>query len=258
VDEADWQSEAVTLLTLHAAKGLEFDTVFIVGMEEGICPHARSMENPDDMEEERRLCYVGITRAKNRLYLLRAFRRTVYGTSETRDASRFLADLPAELVQGNDIRRVSSRQPSAAPANRERAAGERGAGDRRALFAQRRGLAQQIADRRREETAGAARDQAAARGRTSDRSRGPIGRDTASPPRGSGPRAPRPEPEPAPAPPPAEAHFYPGEAVNHPIFGEGIVVASKLVSGDEEVTIAFEGRGFKRLMASYARLEKSG
>ena len=251
VDEADWQSEAVTLLTLHAAKGLEFDTVFIVGMEEGICPHSRSMENPDDMEEERRLCYVGITRAKNRLYLLRTFRRTVYGTSETREASRFLSDLPAELVQGNDIRRVSSRRPAAAPASRA---------DRRALFSQRRGLSQQIADRRREEASGSDRDQAAARSRTTDRNRtvgrdgrSPIGRGASS--RAAGPRAPRPEPEAAPAPPPAQAHFYPGEAVNHPIFGEGIVVSSKLVSGDEEVTIAFEGRGHQ---AAHGQLRPPG
>jgi DNA helicase-2/ATP-dependent DNA helicase PcrA len=254
VDEADWQSEAVTLLTLHAAKGLEFDTVLIVGMEEGICPHARSMENPDDMEEERRLCYVGITRAKNRLYLLRTFRRTIYGNSETREASRFLADLPPALVQGNDVRRAAARPSAPTPANRE---------ERRALFSQRRGLAQQIADRRREETAAAGQDRAAARSRRP--LNGPAdapagGRPTSS----AAPRAPRQEPGSAPqtgsasTPAQTEVHFYPGEAVNHPIFGEGIVVASKLVSGDEEVTIAFEGRGIKRLMASYARLEKSG
>ena len=72
-DEIDAQADAVTLLTLHTAKGLEFEVVFIVGMEEGICPHSRSMDSPDAMEEERRLCYVGLTRAKRHLYLLRAF-----------------------------------------------------------------------------------------------------------------------------------------------------------------------------------------
>ncbi|MCD6520121.1 MAG: UvrD-helicase domain-containing protein, partial [Anaerolineae bacterium] len=106
VDELDWQADAVTLLTLHSAKGLEFDTVFIVGMEEGICPHSRSMGDPDQMEEERRLCYVGITRAKRRLYLVRTFRRTLYGTSDTRDPSRFLTDIPAHLVAGNTVQKA--------------------------------------------------------------------------------------------------------------------------------------------------------
>ncbi len=97
-DEYDEKVDAVTLITLHAAKGLEFPVVFIVGMEEGILPHIRSYDDPAQMEEERRLCYVGITRCKERLYLLRAFRRHYMGLSTHNPASRFLKDIPAELV----------------------------------------------------------------------------------------------------------------------------------------------------------------
>ena len=95
IDEYDEKADAVTLTTLHAAKGLEFPVVFIVGMEEGLLPHMRSYDDPAQMEEERRLCYVGMTRAQERLYLLRAFRRTFGGHNP---ASRFLADIPADLV----------------------------------------------------------------------------------------------------------------------------------------------------------------
>ena len=97
-DEYDERVDAVTLITLHAAKGLEFPIVFMVGMEEGLLPHIRSFDDPNQMEEERRLCYVGVTRAKDRLYLLRAFRRALMGQGSHNPPSRFLKDLPEELV----------------------------------------------------------------------------------------------------------------------------------------------------------------
>ncbi len=100
VDELEEQPQAVTLLTLHMAKGLEFPAVFIVGLEEGLLPHIRSLDNPAQLAEERRLCYVGMTRARDYLYLLHAFRRTLYGNSVVNEASRFLADLPASLITG--------------------------------------------------------------------------------------------------------------------------------------------------------------
>ncbi len=97
-DEYDEKIDAVTLITLHAAKGLEFPVVMIVGMEEGLLPHIRSFDDQAQMEEERRLCYVGVTRAKERLYLVRAFRRALMGQGNHNPPSRFLKDLPEELV----------------------------------------------------------------------------------------------------------------------------------------------------------------
>ena len=100
VDNLEEKPDAITLITLHQAKGLEFRVVFIVGMEEGLLPHMRSIDSgdPGEMEEERRLCYVGITRAKERLYLLRAFRRGFRGGSEPSKPSRYLADIPQHLI----------------------------------------------------------------------------------------------------------------------------------------------------------------
>lgn len=100
VDGLTEDERGPALLTLHAAKGLEFPVVFIVGLDEGLFPHNRSLDDLDAMEEERRLCYVGVTRAMDRLYLLHTFRRTMFGTNEVSTPSRFLADLPNQLVKG--------------------------------------------------------------------------------------------------------------------------------------------------------------
>lgn len=91
-------SQAVTLMTLHSAKGLEFSTVFMVGMEEGIFPHSRSLMDRSELEEERRLCYVGITRAGERLYLIYTRKRLFFGTRSSNLPSRFLADIPENLI----------------------------------------------------------------------------------------------------------------------------------------------------------------
>ncbi len=100
VDTLEADADAVTLLTLHSAKGLEFPVVFITGVEEGILPHSRSLDDPEGMAEERRLMYVGLTRAKDHVHLTYAFRRYLYGGSDANIPSRFLVDLPAELVDG--------------------------------------------------------------------------------------------------------------------------------------------------------------
>ncbi len=183
VDNLDENADAPTLLTLHAAKGLEFPVVFIVGMEEGLLPHSRSFDSVEQMEEERRLCYVGITRAMKRLYLVYSFRRTLHGFTDLSLPSRFLKDIPPHLVAG----------------------------------------------RKDNGTTSSARRQ---RGR--QRSEGPS------------------------ASPRLETLFRAGERVRHSTFGEGIVIESRLRDSDEEVTIAFEGSGVKRLLASFARLEKLG
>ena len=98
VDALPEKTESVTLITLHQAKGLEFPVVFIIGMEEGILPHYKSIDDPAQLEEERRLCYVGITRAKKRIYLVRAFRRHLMGNSNVNKPSRFLEDIPSSLT----------------------------------------------------------------------------------------------------------------------------------------------------------------
>ena len=102
IDNYSTDTEAVTLMTLHAAKGLEFPVVFMPGMEEGIFPHSRSLFDNTQMEEERRLCYVGMTRAREELYLLHATSRLLYGSTMHNPPSRFLLDIPPEL-QANPI-----------------------------------------------------------------------------------------------------------------------------------------------------------
>jgi DNA helicase-2/ATP-dependent DNA helicase PcrA len=97
-DEYDEAASAVALMTLHNAKGLEFDVVFVAGMEDGIFPHHRSMTDPQELEEERRLAYVGITRARRKLYLCHAWSRSLFGSSSYNPPSRFLGELPLDLV----------------------------------------------------------------------------------------------------------------------------------------------------------------
>lgn len=101
IDSLTEKDNSVTLMTLHAAKGLEFSHVFMAGMEEGIFPHSRSLLDPQQLEEERRLMYVGMTRAKERLCLLYARERMLYGESQTNAPSQFLYDIPPELVESN-------------------------------------------------------------------------------------------------------------------------------------------------------------
>ncbi len=190
VDNLSDEVDAPTLLTLHAAKGLEFPVVFITGLEEGVFPHQRSFDDPEEMAEERRLMYVGITRARNRLYLSRAFRRTVWGQSDVSAPSRFLEDIPDELLRGNY------------------------------------GGASQRATQWTNQPA-----QRASQPTTWRPSLRPSG-DTPTP------------------------QFRAGQRVRHVTFGEGIVIESKLQRDDEEVTVVFEEAGIKRVLVSFARLEK--
>jgi len=176
IDELDEKADAVTLITLHQAKGLEFPVVFIVGMEEGILPHRKSFDKPGGMEEERRLCYVGVTRAKKRLYLLRSHRRSLFGSSSANPPSRFFKDIPPHLVATKGLWEESLVSPA-----------------------------------------------------------------------------------PAYSPSP----FYPsdldlkvGDWVHHPKFGNGIVMNCSSNRDEQEVTVAFEEAGVKRLLLSLAKLEK--
>ena len=108
-DKLDDNSALVTLITLHQAKGLEYEKVYIVGMEEGLLPHSRSLESEDEIEEERRLCYVGITRAKNELYLSASSRRRFQGVYGNAIKSRFLEEIPKDVILTNSGRNFSQK-----------------------------------------------------------------------------------------------------------------------------------------------------
>ncbi|MFQ5575617.1 MAG: ATP-dependent helicase [Anaerolineae bacterium] len=189
VDGLKENEAGAALLTLHAAKGLEFPVVFMVGMEDGLFPHSRSRENPEQMEEERRLAYVGITRAKDRLYLTHAFRRVIYGRDEPCTPSLFLADIPSELVAAQTEQASYFRPEPARPSAY------------------------------RQQT----RWQTAAASPTST---------------------------------PATGKLQMGDRVRHRTFGEGTVISIDPHSGHEVVTVAFPGKGIKRLLTSIAPLKK--
>jgi DNA helicase-2/ATP-dependent DNA helicase PcrA len=180
VDELDQTVDAVTLITLHQAKGLEFPVVFIVGMEDGILPHFKSIDDPAQLEEERRLCYVGVTRAKQRVYLVRAFRRSLMGSSMVTRPSRFLNDIPPHLIQGGGLWSGEASQIS------------------RAVYSWNQ----------------------------------------------------------APAPSTVGPQLKTGDHVRHAQFGEGVVVSSQPARDDTEVVVAFSGVGVKKLLLSFAHLEK--
>ncbi len=130
IDEWDEGAGAVTLMTLHTAKGLEFPAVFIVGMEDGVFPHMRSLGDPEELEEERRLAYVGITRAQDKLYLTSAWSRMLFGGSNYNPPSRFLQEIPDGLME-KAAKRQRTRAESSAPEPRVTVdASQIGPGDR--------------------------------------------------------------------------------------------------------------------------------
>ena len=230
VDSMEDRSESITLITLHQAKGLEFPVVFIVGMEEGLLPHFRSIDSPAEVEEERRLCYVGITRAKERLYLTRAFRRGFRGGSAPGIKSRFLEDIPQELIQGtrrDDTGTRESGRSGGGPLGTRQAAERVGAG------------------RRREGAPG--------KGPTSRAAvKGANGSAGSRPPRASSGDGPRPK-----SPSPVAPVYSAGDKVRHDTFGEGIVMSCEPSGGDYKVTVVFdEVHGIKRLLLGFAPMQK--
>ncbi len=179
VDGLDETVDAVTLITLHQAKGLEFPVVFIVGLEEGILPHFKSFDDPGQMEEERRLCYVGVTRAKHRVYLVHARHRSRMGGSTPSQPSRFLDDVPPHLVASTDLWRGEESQLASA-----------------------------------------------------------YSWDNAAPFTVDLPE------------------LKAGDQVRHSQFGRGVVVSCRPTRNDSEVVVAFPVAGVKKLLLSFARLEK--
>jgi DNA helicase-2/ATP-dependent DNA helicase PcrA len=114
LDNLEEGQQKISLMTLHSAKGLEFPVVFLVGLEQGLLPHGRSINDPLALEEERRLCYVGVTRAQEQLFLTYAKERFIWGTREAKIASQFLQELPKELISSNVKQKATSRHPKQA------------------------------------------------------------------------------------------------------------------------------------------------
>ena len=235
------EQDAITLITLHAAKGLEYPVVFLVGMEEGILPHSRSLEDQEELEEERRLTYVGITRAMKRLYLVRAFRRSFYGGSSMMEASRFLDEIPHDLMSvthqraqrqtgnvGTPSSGVNRNDPSRAYAPSGRSGGSRWAsGSQRPTFG--------------------------------GGSAGPTGRST--PQREASPawEAASAQTQAAEAAAPGEAvRLQPGDKVIHRLFGRGLVLKVNDERGATMVEVLFDNQktGKKTLDAAFANLQK--
>ncbi|MFB9620301.1 DNA helicase PcrA [Brooklawnia cerclae] len=136
IPDATDDAGVVTLMTLHTAKGLEFDTVFLTGMEDGVFPHMRAMTDPSELQEERRLAYVGITRARKRLYLTRAGVRSAWGSPQYNPASRFLDEIPPELI---DWRRLAPSATTWHSSSAERESSTRAAFASGTVFGQGRG-----------------------------------------------------------------------------------------------------------------------
>jgi DNA helicase-2/ATP-dependent DNA helicase PcrA len=265
-------SDAVTLITLHAAKGLEFDVVFIAGLEEGVFPHSRALDDPRQMEEERRLAYVGLTRARYRLYLTHALQRATWGRGGFSVPSRFLMEIPSDLMHGprvlvdddaDDDQRPDEERDflSHVLGGRRRAA--RACGGRAAGVVGPRqlppggGYVVQPGGPRAGEPFTPSRDLAAKRQAYYGRVPMGPGRSDESDPDGLSPVPERPAVPPRPIVP-GERRYRDGDRVRHQRFGEGTVVSSKLTRDDEEVTVAFPGQGIKRLLASLADLEVVG
>ena len=247
--------DAVTLITLHAAKGLEFSVVFIVGMDEGSLPHSRSVDEAEQLEEERRLAYVGFTRAMHRLYLVRARRRSYFGHVTSTKPSRFLDDIPPQLITMSGI--ASSRQSS----------GERSTANRRSNWDD---------DYNQDSYSGPETGRVFGSGKPQTSSKTPQAPQwTARPSSNTPPKAPSSLPQgkssnitstgssaaKTPATPPAERpksqQFKPGDNVRHDTFGEGVVLKSEMEQGTEFVEVQFHGKyGKKYLDVDFAKLEK--
>jgi DNA helicase-2/ATP-dependent DNA helicase PcrA len=187
-DTIETSANVPTLLTLHAAKGLEYPMVFIAGLNEGTLPHSRSFDDPEAMQEERRLLYVGITRAKDRLYMVYAQNRSAFGYPEPVEPSRFLSDIPDNLLDETSSMR-NMRPPRLSSFDSKTIQWE----------TKRPGSARVSTQR-----------------------------------------------------------FQPGTHVQHPVWGDGMVLSSRIQDDDEIVDIFFENIGMKRVAASLANLKSKG
>jgi len=224
-DEIDGDDSQVVLMTIHAAKGLEFPAVFVIGMEDGVFPHLRSIGEPAEMEEERRLAYVALTRAQERLYLSHAWSRTLYGGTQYNPPSRFLDEIPERLVQAIEQRRASRGGRTYG------AGGGYGGGGYSGATGTGYGSSSRT-NANRERMVEAAL-------RSGGRGAGPAGTGT------------------GPAKHGAEAlGIKVGDDVVHATFGEGVVLQLDGQGDKAEIVIRFPGVGEKRLLLSWAPIKK--
>ena len=232
IDSLEEEATQVTLMTLHAAKGLEFPIVFLVGMEEGLFPLLRANDDEADMEEERRLAYVGITRAEEELYITNAISRTIYGRTQFNRPSRFVDEIEEELLE-----------PIGTYAKRQLQSGD----EFKATFGQGMSAADFMKSRQNQSSANSSSTYGNhSYGQTQNR-----------------PSYQKPQYQtiakktfPNTATPKANVSWQAGDKVNHKKWGVGTVVKVHENNGDYELDIAFTGQGIKRLLASFAPIEK--
>ena len=253
-------NDAVTLITLHAAKGLEFPVVFIVGMDEGSLPHARSIDKPEQLEEERRLAYVGFTRAMRRLYLVRARRRSFWGEAQPSEPSRFLEDIPPHLLSGQGAsstrsNRRSNKDDDDYDYNQDthslRESGRTYGRGRTGTYGYGRS---QATTGNGGSKPGASSPQYTSRPSSySSPTVPPASLSRTN--RSEVPTTPSQTPPPEPIQPKAQ-QFKAGDKVRHDMFGEGIILKSEMDRGTEFVEVQFKGKnGKKRLSMDFAKLE---
>jgi DNA helicase II / ATP-dependent DNA helicase PcrA len=256
VSDADAYDERaqITLMTLHAAKGLEFPLVFLCGMEEGLFPHSRTFLNPDDIEEERRLCYVGMTRAMDQLVLTRAVYRRRYGTDlpEASVPSRFLEEIPAELIE--ELGRVGRALPRAnAVPNFSSGGSWNWKQNRRAGAPAPHGTEQHHYAYEDEDQSSEWNERSAASRPSAPKynSIDNIAEFFAS--RGKKFSLPKIQVE----EPKGRRGFRPGQKVKHPKYGEGTVYQREGDGEEAKITVQFPRFGLKKLVEKYAQLEKA-
>ena len=222
VDNYDASSDAVVMMTMHAAKGLEFPVVFLPGFEDGVFPGYQTLFDPEELEEDRRLCYVAITRAKEELFITNARSRMLYGSTSRNRPSKFLSDIPPELTTGSDRQRRAAYEsvqwgakPAAQGAWGGAASSWQGAGRGASSPAPGRSAAWSGGGFSAAGTAKAA----------------PAGPDD------------------------MKTRWKAGDSVLHNTFGKGRILSVTPMGNDCLLAIAFEQAGTKKIMANFARLK---
>ena len=227
------------MMTMHSAKGLEFPRVFIVGMEEGIFPGTRSIGEPEEMEEERRLCYVALTRAEEQLYLTCANQRMLFGRTTSNLPSRFTDEIPERCLIQSGRRRTEEEREYGGQWGSVRQ--ERQHQERQDYYAQRR--------EERRNFGGSYSIPVPSGG---SRSGKPLGGGISIGGRTPQPTAKRPATAKTAPPSSANVPFHKGDLVEHTAFGRGMIVSLKPMGGDALLEVAFDSVGTKKLMLKAA------